>query len=396
MTSFLKTAIKRENIGFTLVQSLYQFGFCCYNNFLVLYLQEHGFTNTECGLTITLQAVITLALQPVYGYITDTYLSCKKFLMLATALSIPAALLLPATVKTVPLAMLSVVVYSAFFNTNSAIIDAWELLLRDERPYIRFELTRGMASFFYAFFILGFGALMEHFGTRMMFFSYGLVASALIVGCLVIPGVPCCNGPRSGAASIGTLQALGLLARQKRYVLFLLSGLCFNIALRSTMTFLPNYVALFQQGSGMLALLLCTTALAEMPTLNLLGRINRKSRVEYSGLIVLSSMLCNLLILHHLSSAEGLILAMVFRGIAHIGFLGVSMEFICQNTPRQLNSTAITLGSACTIYLGSIIGSWLGGVLIDSMGLPALTLFAIIFLLLALLSYLPLLRQKNA
>ncbi|WP_312645243.1 MFS transporter [Hydrogenoanaerobacterium sp.] len=395
----MKNILRKENIGFIAVQSLYQISFCVYSAFLVMYLQMNGFTNEQCGLAITLQYLTCLILQPLYGYITDTYLSCKRFLMLATAITIPAAFLLPMTVRIVPLAMLSIVIYACFYNSNETIIAAWVLLLRDQKPYINYEVTRGFASFFYAFFALGFGVLLQRFGTKVMFISYALLASALFLACIPIPEVACQNSKKlsrfAGGQSLSTLQVAKTLASNKPYMLFLASALCYQIGLKATKTFISNYVAVLGGAEQELGVLFFFSALIEFPALYLIGRMTRRYKVEYSYLMIQFALICNLLFLKFMPSMVGMTFAMIFSGVAYIGFLGVFMDFVKLKTPRQLNSSAISLGMALTNALGAILGAYFGGLIIDLWGLDFMTISCFITTALAFILFLPLLLCKD-
>lgn len=395
----MKNFFKKENIYFIAVQSLYQISFCTYSAFLVMYLQMNGFTNAQCGLAITLQYLTCLILQPLYGYITDTYISCKRFLMIATVITIPAAFLLPLTVKIIPLAMLSIVIYSCFYNSNETIIAAWILLLRDEKAYINYEITRGFASFFYAFFALGFGVLLKRYGTNVMFISYALLASALFLVCIPIPEVACQNSKHlskaGGGQSLSTLQVAKTLASNKQYMLFLTSALCYQMGLKATKTFVSNYVAVTGGAEQELGVLFFVSALIEFPAIYLIGRVTRRYKAEYSYLIILFALFFDLLFLKFMPTMTGLTIAMIFSGIAYIGYLGVFMDFVKLMTPRKMNSSAISLGMALTNALGAILGSYFGGLIIDLWGLDSMTVACFITTALSFLVFLPLLRYKN-
>ncbi len=61
------------------VQGFYWCAYCTYFGFLVLYMQTRGYSNVQCALAQVLIAVATLIAQPLIGYLTDTFITCKSF-----------------------------------------------------------------------------------------------------------------------------------------------------------------------------------------------------------------------------------------------------------------------------------------------------------------------------
>ena len=363
-----------------------------------MFLQENGFSNAQCGLAIMLQYTACVLLQPLYGYLTDTYITCKRFLMIVSLLSIPAAFLLPLSVRSVPLAIASIITFACFYNSNDSIITVWLLLLRDERPHIKYEVTRGITSALYAVFAFGFGAFLERFGTRVMFGSYGLLAALFFLACLPMPEVACQNTRKSlqaNGAPLTSREVASALLHNRSYVLFVLSALCFQIGIRATKTFLSNYVSVVGGAQQEMGLLLSLSALVEMPILFVMSRINRRIPVEYSYLVVLLAHILYLYCLLAIPTMAGLTVAQVFSGITYSAELVIFMQFIKQNTPRQMNSSAISLGMAASVSMASIFGSFFGGMLLDRFGISALTLVCMGFAVVGILLFLPLIRHAK-
>ena len=87
----------RKNLLLMGVQGFYWCAYCTYFGFLVLYMQNHGYSNVQCAQAQVLIAVATLITQPLIGYLTDSFITCKKFLLVTTALAVPVAFLLQAS-----------------------------------------------------------------------------------------------------------------------------------------------------------------------------------------------------------------------------------------------------------------------------------------------------------
>lgn len=88
----------------------YYAGYCVFSSFIVLFLTERGYSAAVCGVITSLTLLTNLLMEPVGGYLTDTYLSARSYLtvcigvitgvcLLATLLfSIPAVCVLMGTV----------------------------------------------------------------------------------------------------------------------------------------------------------------------------------------------------------------------------------------------------------------------------------------------------------
>ena len=96
-------ALGRKNLLLMGIQGFYWCAYCTYFGFIVLYLQNHGYSNVQCAQAQVLIAVATLVTQPLIGYFIDSFITCKKFLLLTTAMAIPMAFLLQFLVRLMPL-----------------------------------------------------------------------------------------------------------------------------------------------------------------------------------------------------------------------------------------------------------------------------------------------------
>ena len=64
----------------------YYSGYCVFSSFIVLYLTERGMSATLCGVITSLTLLANLAMEPVGGYVTDTLMSTRSYLLLCIGL----------------------------------------------------------------------------------------------------------------------------------------------------------------------------------------------------------------------------------------------------------------------------------------------------------------------
>lgn len=58
----------------------YYAGYCVFSSFIVLFLTERGYSAAVCGVITSLTLLANLLMEPVGGYLTDTYLSARSYL----------------------------------------------------------------------------------------------------------------------------------------------------------------------------------------------------------------------------------------------------------------------------------------------------------------------------
>lgn len=60
---------------------IYYAVYCVFSSFIVLFLTEQGYSATVCGIITSLTFLANLLMEPVGGYITDTFLPTRRYLL---------------------------------------------------------------------------------------------------------------------------------------------------------------------------------------------------------------------------------------------------------------------------------------------------------------------------
>ncbi len=396
----LFAAIGRKNLLLMGIQGFYWCAYCTYFGFLVLYMQDHGYSNVECAQAQVLIAVATLVAQPLIGYLTDTFIPCKTFLLFSTGMAIPVAFLLQATVASPVLCYGAIVLQSILFYPTASLIDSWTMALREQDPQVQYPLTRSAGSVLYALTALGFGNMISMFGDGVIAPSFLAFAVLMFVCVWLLEGTPCSNKTREAAGQekiqrVSGLEAAGILLKNKAYVFFVLSCLLYHIANKSTGCFISNYVVHLGGDSAGLGMLMFFSALVEFPSMMVMGRVMRRYPLGVLHLFALAGILLKNLFFLTASSMTFLVIGQLAQGLSYGSFVYLFVEYICRTTPKQLNITAISLGTAMTSALGGIIGNYAAGFLLDLAGLTMLSLFAMAAAAVSILAFLPVAFEKR-
>ena len=376
------------------VQGFYWCAYCTYFGFLVLYMQNHGYSNVQCAQAQVLIAVATLITQPLIGYLTDSFITCKKFLLVTTALAVPVAFLLQASVSSPILCYGAIVLQSILFYPAASLIDSWTMALREKDYQVQYPLTRSAGSVLYALTALAFGNVIAALGDGIIAPSFLLFSVLLFLCTCFLEETPCRNKQQKNVNQEATRRISGMeaaktLLQNKTYVFFVLSCLLYHIANKSTGCFISNYVTNIGGDSGGLGLLMFFSAMVEFPSIMVMGKIIRRYPLGGLHLFALSGVVIKNFFFLIASSMPLLVIGRLAEGMSYGAYVYIFVEYICRNTPKQLNVTAISLGTAMTSALGGIIGNYAAGLILDLWGLAPLSLAAMAMAVAAVLVFLP-------
>ena len=384
----------RKNLLLMGVQGFYWCAYCTYFGFLVLYMQNHGYSNVQCAQAQVLIAVATLITQPLIGYLTDSFITCKKFLLVTTALAVPVAFLLQASVSSPILCYGAIVLQSILFYPAASLIDSWTMALREKDSQVQYPLTRSAGSVLYALTALAFGNVIAALGDGIIAPSFLLFSVLLFLCTCFLEETPCRNKQQKNVNQEATRRISGMeaaktLLQNKTYVFFVLSCLLYHIANKSTGCFISNYVTNIGGDSGGLGLLMFFSAMVEFPSMMVMGKIIRRYPLGGLHLFALSGVVIKNFFFLIASSMPLLVIGRLAEGMSYGAYVYIFVEYICRNTPKQLNVTAISFGTAMTSALGGIIGNYAAGLILDLWGLAPLSLAAMAMAVAAVLVFLP-------
>ncbi|MEI3036659.1 MAG: MFS transporter [Oscillospiraceae bacterium] len=384
----------RKNLLLMGVQGFYWCAYCTYFGFLVLYMQNHGYSNVQCAQAQVLIAVATLITQPLIGYLTDSFITCKKFLLVTTALAVPVAFLLQASVSSPILCYGAIVLQSILFYPAASLIDSWTMALREKDSQVQYPLTRSAGSVLYALTALAFGNVIAALGDGIIAPSFLLFSVLLFLCTCFLEETPCRNKQQKNVNQEATRRISGMeaaktLLQNKTYVFFVLSCLLYHIANKSTGCFISNYVTNIGGDSGGLGLLMFFSAMVEFPSMMVMGKIIRRYPLGGLHLFALSGVVIKNFFFLIASSMPLLVIGRLAEGMSYGAYVYIFVEYICRNTLKQLNVTAISLGTAMTSALGGIIGNYAAGLILDLWGLAPLSLAAMAMAVAAVLVFLP-------
>jgi MFS transporter, PPP family, 3-phenylpropionic acid transporter len=346
--------------------------------YAALYYQSIGLSGTQIGLLLGLAPLVTLIGAPLFTGLADATHRHKLVISLTLVGVILWALSVPFT-QSFPLLLLLISFYALVSAPIMSLADSATMsMLGNERAmYGRIRLGGTIGWGLMAYFT---GLIIERNGLVWIFwiFAAGMLLTLLVAQGLFFGKVEKQTSFWSG---------VGVLLANPRWTLFL--GLAFvaGVSIASINSYQFVYMAEIGASKGLMGLSLTLSTLSELPAMFFGDRLLKRFKAQ--GLLVLGVAVLGVRLL--LYAAFNFPLAILVIQVMHgltfpiIWIAGVS--YAHEKAPAGLSATAQGLFGAFLFGFGSGLGSFFGGLLIDSLGGRGLYLVFGLFALLGLLVF---------
>lgn len=328
--------------------------------FAALYYQSIGLSGAQVGVLLGLAPIVTLLGGPLLTGVADKTRRHKLVISLAMAGVILWALVVPFTYS-FPI-LLGLIIYNALLSSpiNSLADSATMTMLGEERAmYGRIRLGGALGWGLMALFV---GPIVQNYGLVWIFwiFAIGMALNLLIVQKFSFA---------QAAEQTPFWRGIGNLLSNPRWMLFLGISLVAGLGMASVNTYQFVYMAEIGASETVMGIsLFISTFFSEVPAMFFGDRLLKRFKAQ--GLLVLGTGVVGLrLLLYAVFNFPAAILALqLLHGLTFpiIWIAGVS--YAHENAPTGLSATAQGLFGATMYGVGSGLGAFLGGMVLDSLG----------------------------
>ncbi len=360
----------KVNFFYACVQSFYWGAFCIYFSFVVTYLIENGFSNSQIGLAMTGISVLATITPSLVGYLADFRIPLKRIAIALMLLSIPAAFALQMTIAVIPLAFLSIFSMGITERSLMSLIDSWGTRIHQKRPYFNYGVTRGIASLFFAVTALIFGQVFAAIGLDSLFFIHAIFAGLTAFFMLFLDSIPIQEKPQKETAEKkeSYFSVITTLLSDRKYLLLVISMTFFGIGLISIQTYLPVLMQSVGGDSGDLGMAWFVMGLSEFPIMLLFSKLSSRFKIYQLLRFAFFAMIIRVIINILVPSVNMLIAVQVLQGLSFGIFLPAALNYIGEIVDTRMKASAITFAMALNGGLAGIIGNMVGGFLADFLG----------------------------
>ncbi len=378
---------QKELVLFILMQTVYLVGYASVYAFIVTYMKALNYSDFACGLTTTAMSLTYVVVQPLSGYICDTFIPSKWYLMMSFALAIPAGFLIwwgaGRGLMIIPAVMLTAV----FSYPIPPLMDSWLITLKANKPALDYGLVKGIGTVGYGVTCLVCGKLFATLGFQYMFYIHGGAMALLILLMIRVPQVPCSNKGASAQhqQKLSFGQAVKMLAGNKPYIILMISGTLYQFAARPVNTFLASLVTGAGGSSYHFGIASFVWSMGEFVVMLAVSTLLvRGMSKPFLYAISLFCGLVRLLVVCFEPSLGLIIGSMLIQSLMTGIVTRVFIDYIIDITPKNIAATAAAFGSTITFGCGSVLGNLIHGGIIDRFGMQSSLLLAAAAMALAL------------
>lgn len=360
---------KRINLQYIVLQGLYMTLYCVSCGFISFYLQGNGFANSGIGIITAVFCLFAVIFQPIVGNICDRIdrLTWKKLIII---LGLPYIVICIAMLIIKEKWIIAILFGMMYIITNIylPLINTALFSYKREGIEINFGVARGMGSAMYALMALFIGNIAVRVGTRIIPMA-GIIIIALFLG--VVFSMPVADKIKSDRNETKRTNIVGFIKKYPYFSIMLLAVLFIYFSHNIIGTYLLQIVQSLGGNSGNLGITMFIQALAEIPVLFTFSYIMKK--VKIGNLMILAGIGYVVRgILYFISGSIMMIYIIQLSQIFSFAIVtAASVYFTGMVVDVEDQTTGLAFMSGMTAA-GTVLGSLLGGEILDHIGMRSM------------------------
>lgn len=378
MNSSPKINTRLLTLQYCILQGSYWATFCAVYAFSTVLLLSKGFTSSQVGITVALGNILGVILQPIFAGIADSSkrISLQKltaFLCAVTALFFVLVYLLPNIFFGIAACFL---LTDTFLQVTQPLVNSVSIYYVNQGISVDFGIARAVGSISYAAVSSALGYLIEQRGTNIIIFS-GLLFLAIIV--LALLSMPVLKekssethtAPENSANSVVKEPLWHFFARYKRFTVALLGVTLLFTFHNMTNSYLIQIVQSLGGDSANMGTALSIAAISELPAMLIFSKLLKRFRSNQ--LLIISGFFFAIKAASYLLA--GTVFQFYLTQILQMGAFALYIPASVYYVNETMESADKFKGQAvmtATNTLGGVIGSLLGGFLLDYTGITPL------------------------
>ena len=365
-----------------LFQILFYSGNAGFQPFRVVFLMDRGLSNSLIGIIMTVSSLVAILAQPMWGIISDKIRSIKKvFIFCLICCMILVPLLTAAKGFTGYFIIITLITF--FICPFLSFLDMWMVqglkLVPGNHSYGSVRLW-GSVGFMIVVVLLGRLAVVKSVDAVLI--SYFLMNLIVLAVAIAIPfqGVPPSvqsdeeqenTAVRATGKKVKKKQKLqlGRLIKNYYYITFIVAVCLLNISMRIKMTYLPERMSFAGGDTQVYSLLMSVGALSEVPMFFFSKYILKRFKPITLIMVSMGFAIVHIFLLSMDIPVWTILAIHVLQGFAYsLGVIG-NVYYVDSLAPHDLKASAQAIFSASAMGIAGVLGSSIGGFMIDSLGI---------------------------
>lgn len=349
---------KRINRLLRLIQFTYLSALASFINYLVLYLNEIGFSELHIGIIHAVGAGLMLVIQPIFGKILDKTGRFRQVVAGVLLFCIVGVAAVPFVKQWIFIELVIIILLYAIIKQFGNVFHLWTYQLKSEYPDVAYGSTRGIGSIGEGVATFAVGYLIAWFGFSAMF----IVTIVLLVLSL-ITAVQMPNPQRRAESQ--NKQRLGKNVIDRRLILYLTSFLILKIAVTLISTFCSLMVQRLGGGSEWYGFIILLCGITELPAFIWLGRSCKGDKAQLWYKICILIGLTGSIMDALAPNIPIFVIGRVMLTVVYVIYTVSNLEYVRNYVDAAYQGQVMLLIGAISSSIGYMASSLLGGYLLE-------------------------------
>jgi len=367
----------RLTIRYAILQVFYWMAFSSIFTYAAVYLHDHGFDNQQVGITLALGYLTAMIIQPVAAAFVDRSetISLNQFCALTSSVLLAAVLTLMALPKVFPVMVVLFVLIEMLILLLQPLLYSLSLNFINQGIAVNFGLARGLGSGSFALTSLLVGIAIARFGTSVVLVTCAASTMLVIVFILNFKAEQPITETISEIAHRPVSQkplpenTLQFLAHYPGFPLFLVGLVLILTNQQMFSNYQINIIEHIGGTSKILGMAAAIAAITEIPVMGYFSFFVRKVSARKLLLISAAFFIVKALATLLAANVGQFLFSQIFQAGSYAIYLPASVYYV----NSIMHSGDTVKGQAflgVTFTMGGIIGSLLGGFLLDATSVP--------------------------
>ena len=378
----------RDFLGkFSYINIFHYASMACYYPFIVGFLTKRGYTSTEIGIILTINSIVAIIAQPLWGFASDKMRSVRKvYASLAVVISftVPFVTLINNYFIHLIYIPLCIIFFYCPFN---ALLDAWIVQGIKNLPGKTYGSIRlwGSVGYMITTAIMGFIATRIKIEAVFILFSFFMLVNALIAFSIRDEGVPQIKD--DSAEDKNERKPFKDLLKNYQYMSFVVCMFVLHLPLTLKYGFMAPRIYLAGGSDFIFGLGQSASALVEIPVFLYASRYLKKFKPQQLILLSMGIYLFHFFCISLPIPPWMFILLNCINGLGYSLFLVASVSYIDALSPLEFKTSALTFATGVYGSASGIIGNFVSGIIIDSIGLINTFWYGVVFVAFSILLF---------
>ncbi len=350
--------VKKYPYFFIIYYLLHFSGFALFGVFIPIYLDSINYSQAAIGFLISIGPVVTIIGQPVWGSAADR--AKNKVNILRTILIGTVFSIIIFSLSTNYIYLIVAISILTFFQSALSPLSSAITLEYTERTGWKFGPIRVSGTLGYGIMAAIAGILLKN-DMRVLFIMYVIVTILAVVSTYMFPRFPGHQTEKSKVPMFSLLKSKKIL-KLMLFVLITHTFICFYD------TFFSIYFKSLGAGNTLVGLSVALSALSEIPFIffgdKILEKLGAKRAISCATLLLG----VRWLLLGFVTAPYIILLLQLLHGPALVFLTFSIIVYVNSEMPKELKASGQALYFMIYAGIAKIIGSALGGVLSDSIG----------------------------